>query len=98
MPTSFSEETSFVAWFGRRHRDQPERTTQLSVPREPSRSRSRGDQSAATAKFTFTPDPDDQIYEVPDETVVVAGTGTDAETRERGGPLGAPTLTVTDND
>ena len=51
--------------------------------------------TTASAKFTFIPK-DDQIYD-PDETVVVAGTGTDAGTGEKWATGGAE-LTITDND
>ena len=51
--------------------------------------------TSTSAKFTFTPK-DDQIYD-PDETVVVAGTGTDAQTGEKWATGGAE-LTITDND
>ncbi|MCY4003315.1 MAG: putative Ig domain-containing protein [Rhodospirillales bacterium] len=53
-------------------------------------------ESAATTTFKLTPNPDD-LYEVPDETVVVTGTGTDADTGTKWSAASA-TLTIRDND
>ncbi|MCY4120653.1 MAG: putative Ig domain-containing protein, partial [Acidobacteria bacterium] len=52
--------------------------------------------TSATAKFKLTP-ADDELYEEPAETVVVAGTGTDTDTGKRWS-TGSATLTITDDD
>ena len=56
----------------------------------------RANESAATATFKLTPNPDD-LYEVPDETIVVTGTITDTDTGTRWSAASA-TFTILDND
>ena len=53
-------------------------------------------ETSATAKFKLTP-ADDELYEEPAETVVVAGTGTDTDTGTKWS-AGSATLTITDDD
>ena len=90
-PTSFPEETSFVLGLaGGTATNGADYTAAF-----PEDLVFEAGKTTATAKFTFTPR-DDQIYD-PDETVVVAGTGTAAEIGKTWATGGAE-LTITDND